>query len=197
MASLQTQLPLLPPAVDGQCQVSLLPRCCQAWLPQPVASGLVGGHCPTPPCLQSSSCGGLHTSYRGLPPLSPPSLGLCTHPEPGTVSAGLALCQRREALGVRGSRSGRGGELGQEAALHKAVGSQAGAARPPWPRQSCLSPAVLAGSRLCDPDESPSPSELLSEGGSHWAQRVRGHSRCHPPGRWPGTSILAAFQDQL
>ena len=55
------------------------------------------------------------------------------------LSAALRLCQRRrkELLGGSGSRSGRGGDPGQEAALHKAARSQADA-RKPFPAQAVV-----------------------------------------------------------
>ena len=80
------------------------------------------------------------------------------------LSAVPRLCQhrRKELLGGSGSRSGRGGDPEQEAALHKAARSQADA-RKPVPAQAvvlCVTccPAV---SGCVTQDESPSAFELL------------------------------------
>lgn len=87
----------------------------------PVAWGWWEGAAPSPTPLPSipSSCSGRNSSFPWGSWLQRAG---CVSP-----SAAPGLCQhrRKKALGGPGSRSGRGGDLGQEAALHKTARSRA------------------------------------------------------------------------
>lgn len=61
--------------------------------------------------------------------------------------------RRKEAPGGGGSRCGRGGELEQEAALHKLPAVSQKSDGPSRPGLSSMSPAVPVESLLCDPGQ--------------------------------------------